>query len=63
MELRLVRDREIAARLSISRSHFWRLVQLQKIPAPIKLGKRLSVWKSSDIDAIVANPVRYLSTL
>jgi predicted DNA-binding transcriptional regulator AlpA len=62
MEDRLLRDKACAARLAISRSHFWRLVQLQKIPQPIKLGKRLSVWRSSDINLIVENPTKYLST-
>ena len=56
---RLLRDKHFAALLSISRSYLWRLVKQGKIPAPIKLGPKTTVWKSEDAIKVIKNPERY----
>ena len=50
----LVRPREAAAILRVSKSTFWRYVQIGLLPKAIKLTPRCSVWRLSDIDAFVA---------
>ena len=57
---RLLRDKQFAALLSISRSYLWRLVKQGKIPAPIKLGPKITVWKSTVAIKIIENPELYL---
>ncbi len=39
--------------LPCSRSHFYALIAAGKIPRPIKLGSRISVWRRSDILAYI----------
>jgi prophage regulatory protein len=39
--------------LPISRSHFYRLIDEHKLPAPIRLGPRTSAWRLSDIEAFI----------
>lgn len=39
--------------LPVSRSHFYALIAAGKIPKPIKLGARISVWRRSDILAYI----------
>ena len=55
----LLRDKSVCQLLSISRSYLWRLVKMGKLPAPVKLGPKLSVWKRSDIQPILNNPEKY----
>jgi predicted DNA-binding transcriptional regulator AlpA len=43
----------IAPLLPISHAYFWVLVKRGVIPQPLKLGKRCSVWKMSDIQSII----------
>ena len=57
---RLLRDKHFAALLSISRSYLWRLVKQGKIPQPIKLGPKITVWKSDVAIKIIENPELYL---
>ena len=45
----------ITHRMGISRSGWWKGVKDGKFPAGIKLSPRVTVWKSSDIDALIAN--------
>ena len=56
---RLLRDKQFAELLSISRSYLWRLVKQGKIPAPIKLGPKTTVWKSSVAIKVIENPEHY----
>jgi predicted DNA-binding transcriptional regulator AlpA len=56
---RLLRDKQFAELLSISRSYLWRLVKCGKIPAPIKLGPKTTVWKSDDVIKVVERPELY----
>ena len=50
---RLLRIKEVLARLSISRSSFLEGCRTGRFPQPIKLGPRTTVWKAEDIDAFI----------
>ena len=56
---RLMRDKDVAEVLSISRSHVWNLVKRGKFPAPIKLSGKITVWKSVDVLKVIENPEQY----
>lgn len=44
----------ITDRMGICRSAWWKGVKEGKYPQGIKLSPRVTVWKSSDIDALIA---------
>ena len=50
---RLLRIKEVLARLSISKSSVWEGCRTGRLPQPIKIGPRTTVWKSEDIDAFI----------
>ena len=52
---RLLRIKEVLARLSISRSSFLEGCRTGRFPQPIKIGPRTTVWKAEDIDAFIEN--------
>ena len=52
---RLLRLKEVLARLSISRSSFLEGCRTGRFPKPIKIGPRTTVWKAEDIDAFIEN--------
>ena len=52
---RLLRIKEVLARLSISRSSFLEGCRTGRFPKPIKIGPRTTVWKAEDIDAFIEN--------
>ena len=52
---RLLRIDEVMARLSISKSSVWEGCRTGRLPQPIKIGPRTTVWKSEDIDAFIEN--------
>ncbi len=52
---RLLRIKEVLARLSISRSSFLEGCRTGRFPQPIKLGPRTTVWKAEEIDAFIEN--------
>ena len=45
--------RKIPAIIPISKSSWWAGVKSGKYPQPIKLGPRTTVWRASDIQAII----------
>ena len=45
----------ITDRMGISRSGWWKGVKDGKFPPGIKLSPRVTVWKSSEIDALIAS--------
>ncbi len=53
MTERVLRVPKVAEKLSISVSTVWQYARQGKIPKPIKLSPRVSVWKESDIDAFL----------
>ena len=50
---RLLRIKEVLARLSISRSSFLEGCRTGRFPQPIKIGPRTTVWRAEDIAALV----------
>ena len=52
---RLLRLKEVLARLSISRSSFLEGCRTGRFPQPIKIGPRTTVWKAEEIDAFIEN--------
>ena len=50
---RLLRIEELMARLSISRSSVWEGCRAGRLPQPIKIGPRTTVWKSEEVDAFI----------
>ncbi len=50
----LLRVPAITERLGVSRSYFWAGVKSGKFPPGIKLSSRVTVWKRSDIDGLIA---------
>ena len=48
----LLRDRDVAAVLSISVRYVWRLVTAGQFPKPVRLGN-CTRWRRSDIDEFV----------
>lgn len=49
------RDKQVAKMTSMSRASVWRLAKAGKLPAPIKLSERVTVWRLSDIEAFIAS--------
>jgi len=49
----LLRLPQVLARLSISRSHWWRGIQEGRFPQGIKLSPRVTVWRESEIDRLI----------
>lgn len=49
----LLRVPAITNRMGISRSGWWKGVKDGKFPPGIKLSPRVTVWKSSEIDALI----------
>lgn len=41
--------------IPVSRSTWWRGVRSGRFPSPIKLGPRITVWRASDILALVSD--------
>jgi len=44
---------KVLQRVPVSRSHWWAGVASGKFPKGIKLSDRVTVWKSSDITALI----------
>jgi prophage regulatory protein len=52
-ELQFYRARDLQEKVRISKATIWSWVKQNKFPSPIKLGKGVTVWRKSDIDAWV----------
>ena len=50
-ELQFYRVRRLTEKLDTSKATIWSWVKQNKFPSPIKLGKGVTVWRKSDIDA------------
>ena len=50
----LIRVPTITERMGVSRSYWWAAVKAGKAPAGIKLSKRVTVWRKSEIDSFIA---------
>ncbi|WOB10765.1 helix-turn-helix transcriptional regulator [Piscinibacter gummiphilus] len=51
---RWIRVKELAKTLTASEPTVWRWAREKRIPAPVKLGPRLTAWDSNAIDAWMA---------
>lgn len=51
---RLLTDKDVAARLSCSRDHVWKLCKAGSLPKPYKLGT-LTRWRQSEISKVIGN--------
>lgn len=52
---RLVRLPEVMNKTGLARSTVWLFVKNGKLPKPIKLSKRVTVWKESEIMQFITN--------
>lgn len=49
-----VRVPTILQRMGVSRSYWWKMVKEGKFPQGTKLSSRVTVWRSSQIDSLIA---------
>ncbi len=54
LDFRLLRLNEVLKLIPVSRASFYEGIEKGHYPKPLKVGKKLSVWKLSDIRALVA---------
>lgn len=52
---RILRPRDLAARLGISAPTLWRMRQRKEIPAPLRVSRGAVGWRNSTIDAWLAD--------
>lgn len=45
--------RGVVPRIPVSASTWWKGVKDGRFPAPIKLGEKTTVWRESDINALI----------
>ena len=48
---KLLKAKQVAEYVNVSKSQIYKLVQQGRLPKPIKLGERGSAWLVSEIDA------------
>lgn len=48
-----LRVKDVLKIFPISRSSWWAGVKIGKYPRPIKLGKRVTAWRASDIQKLI----------
>ena len=51
----LLRLDQVLQRIPVSKSHWWAGVASGTYPKGIKLSKRVTCWRSTDIDALIAS--------
>jgi predicted DNA-binding transcriptional regulator AlpA len=51
----LLKDQDVADLLQIHRNSVWRLLKINAIPKPIRVGQRSTRWLKTDIEAYIAN--------
>lgn len=47
------RVKDLAKRLGIGRSTAWRWAREGKLPEPVRLGRRVTVWRKEDVEAFL----------
>jgi len=53
---RLLRLPDVLARVGVSKSTWWSWCREGKAPAPVRLSKRCTAWRESDLNAWLADP-------
>ena len=56
--MRVLRLPEVLARVSLSKSTLWRLINDGQFPQPIKLGPRATGWIEEEVDEWIASRSR-----
>lgn len=54
MDDKLLRLSDVMQRTGLARSTVWKWVAEGKLPKPIKLSPRVSVWKESELNQFIA---------
>ena len=49
-ELRLLKVREVIAKVGLSRGHLYRMIAAGEFPKPVPLSARARAWRSDEID-------------
>ena len=57
MMSKLLKAKQVAEYVNVSKSQIYKLVQQGRLPKPIKLGERGSAWLVSEIDACLQSRV------
>lgn len=52
-----LRLREVLERVPVSKSTWWSGVKSGIYPQPVQMGRRITAWRESDIDALVERGV------
>jgi len=53
---KLLRDKDAAALLAVARGRIWYLVKRGIIPQPTRIGRKMSVWRLTDIQRYLDSP-------
>jgi prophage regulatory protein len=61
MNERLLRFREVAARVGLSRTTIYKLMGARKFPRPLKLSAQCVAWKETELDAWIEAQPRSVS--
>ena len=51
-EVGFMRLPKVLTKIPVSKSRWWAGVKKQEFPQPVKLGKRCTMWRVSDIEAL-----------
>jgi len=54
----MLRDKDVADLLRISRSSVWRLAKQDKLPRPVKIGASAARWRLSELNNYMADAVQ-----
>lgn len=47
---------EVLQLIPVSKSTWWAGVKTGRFPKPVKLGERITAWRTEDIQAFIASP-------
>ncbi len=56
-ECGLIRLPEVLHFIPVGKSTWWRGVKSGRYPQPVKLGARITAWRSEDIRALIEQPM------
>ena len=51
--MKLIRCKELAAMLGVSKATVWRMVRDGRLPKPLKLGERITAWRLDEVEAAI----------
>ncbi len=55
-EIGFIRLPEVLKFIPVGKSTWWRGVKTGRYPQPVKLGARITAWRSEDIRALIEQP-------